>query len=51
MVAGVSQYVAEVRSHRFPDESHEYKIDPEELAAFADYLDQESLAGKSAWDW
>jgi 3-methyl-2-oxobutanoate hydroxymethyltransferase len=51
MVAGVSEYVAEVRSHRFPEEKHEYAIDAEELAAFADYLDQESLAGKSPWDW
>jgi 3-methyl-2-oxobutanoate hydroxymethyltransferase len=51
MVAGVSEYVAEVRSHRFPDASHEYSIDPEELEAFAGYLDQDSLAGNSPWDW
>jgi 3-methyl-2-oxobutanoate hydroxymethyltransferase len=51
MVAGVSEYVAEVRSHRFPDASHEYSIDPEELSAFANYLDQDSLAGSSPWDW
>ncbi len=51
MVAGVSEYVAEVRSHRFPEAKHEYSIDAEELEAFADYLDQESLAGKSPWDW
>lgn len=51
MVAGVSEYVAEVRSHRFPAAEHEYYIDAEELSAFADYLDQESLAGKSPWDW
>ena len=51
MVAGAAEYVTEVRSHRFPDSSHEYSIDPDELAAFADYLDQDSLAGNSPWDW
>lgn len=51
MVAGVSEYVAEVRSHRFPEASHEYSIDPAELAAFGDYLDQDTLAGNSPWDW
>jgi len=51
MVAGVSDYVADVRSRRFPDESHTYSIDPDELAAFDGYLEQDSLAGKSAWDW
>ena len=51
MVTGVSEYVAEVRSHRFPEASHEYSIDPDELSAFGDYLEQDSLAGKSPWDW
>ena len=51
MVTGVSEYVAEVRSHRFPEASHEYSIDPEELEAFASYLDQDTLAGNSPWDW
>jgi 3-methyl-2-oxobutanoate hydroxymethyltransferase len=51
MVAGVTQYVTEVRERRFPDASHEYSIDPEELAAFATYLDQDTLAGSSPWDW
>ncbi len=51
MVAGVSEYVAEVRSRRFPEAAHEYSIDPEELEAFASYLDQETLAGNSPWDW
>ena len=51
MVDGVTEYVAEVRSRQFPDASHEYSIDPEELAAFANYLDQETLAGNSPWDW
>ena len=48
---GVGDYVADVRERRFPDESHTYSIDPDELAAFADYLDQDTLAGKSKWDW
>jgi len=51
MVAGVAAYVGDVRERRFPEESHTYSIDPEELAAFADYLDQDTLAGKSKWDW
>jgi 3-methyl-2-oxobutanoate hydroxymethyltransferase len=51
MVAGASEYVAEVRSRRFPDASHEYSISPDELAAFAAYLDQDTLAGNSPWDW
>ena len=51
MVEGVSGYVADVRERRFPEESHTYSIDPEELSAFADYLDQDTLAGKSKWDW
>ncbi len=51
MVAGVSDYVADVRGRRFPDESHTYSIDPDELAAFEGYLEQDTLAGKSPWDW
>jgi len=51
MVDGVGAYVADVRARRFPDESHAYSIDPEELSAFATYLDQDTLAGKSKWDW
>ena len=51
MVEGVSAYVADVRGRRFPEDSHTYSIDPNELAAFAKYLEQESLAGSSAWDW
>ena len=51
MVTGVSEYVSEVRSHRFPDASHEYSIDPAELEAFRRYLDQDTLAGSSPWDW
>jgi len=51
MVEGVGAYVADVRERRFPEESHTYSIDPEELSAFADFLDQDTLAGKSKWDW
>jgi len=51
MLAGVRDYVADVRDGRFPDESHTYSIDPDELEAFESYLEQDSLAGTSAWDW
>lgn len=51
MVEGLRSYVADVRERHFPDASHTYSIDPGELAAFARYLDQDSLAGNSAWDW
>jgi len=51
MTAGVAEYAADVRSRRFPDETHTYSIDPDELAAFVAYLEQDSLAGSSAWDW
>lgn len=51
MVAGVSEYVADVRTRRFPDETHTYSIDPDELKEFEGYLEQDSLAGESPWDW
>jgi len=51
MVAGVSAYVDDVRSGVFPDDSHTYSIDPEELEAFARFLDQDTLAGSNPWDW
>jgi 3-methyl-2-oxobutanoate hydroxymethyltransferase len=51
MVAGTRAYAAEVRERRFPLEEHTYGVDPDELAAFKRYLDQESLAASSAWDW
>jgi 3-methyl-2-oxobutanoate hydroxymethyltransferase len=50
MIRAVTAYAADVRRHRFPGPEHTYAIDPEELAAFRRYLDQESLAS-SAWDW
>ena len=51
MVAGVGEYVADVREGRFPDETHTYSIDPVELRAFEEYLEQDTLAGESPWDW
>jgi 3-methyl-2-oxobutanoate hydroxymethyltransferase len=51
MVAGVTDYAAEVRHGSFPDESHTYSIDPDELAALKHYLEQESLGGTTTWDW
>jgi 3-methyl-2-oxobutanoate hydroxymethyltransferase len=51
MVAGVSSYADEVRTGRFPDSSHGYSIDPDELAALRDYLDQDALAAHTPWDW
>jgi 3-methyl-2-oxobutanoate hydroxymethyltransferase len=51
MVEGVRSYAQEVRSGRFPEAEHIYSIEPAELAEFRRYLDQESLAGASSWDW
>jgi 3-methyl-2-oxobutanoate hydroxymethyltransferase len=50
MVAGVRDYAAEVREHRFPGPEHIYSIEPTELDELRRYLDQESLAA-GAWDW
>jgi 3-methyl-2-oxobutanoate hydroxymethyltransferase len=55
MVGGVERYAAEVRDGSFPGAEHIYSIDPAELNAFRDYLDQESLGGgtfsHADWDW
>ena len=51
MVAGVKDYAAEVRSHHFPEPEHVYGVEPSELSEFRQYLDQESLTSKKAWDW
>ncbi len=51
MVRGVAAYTSEVRERRFPAPEHTYSIDPDELAEFQRYLNQETLAGTSAWDW
>ena len=34
-----------------PTTSHTYSIDPDELTELRRYLEQETLAGNSAWDW
>jgi len=51
MVAGMNQYVAEVRTAHFPEPDHVYAIEPGELAVLKHYLDQESLTSAKAWDW
>ena len=51
MISGVSAYAADVRGGRFPEDEHGYSIDPDELAEFRRYLDQETLAGSAPWDW
>jgi 3-methyl-2-oxobutanoate hydroxymethyltransferase len=51
MVAGVSQYVDEVRSRHFPEPDHVYGVEPAELGELRRYLDQESLASPGSWDW
>jgi 3-methyl-2-oxobutanoate hydroxymethyltransferase len=51
MVSGVRAYAEDVRAGRFPDDDHSYTIDPDQLAEFRRYLEQETLAGTSPWDW
>ena len=51
MVGAVSAYAEEVRSGAFPGPEHVYSIEPSELAELNEYLDQESLAAQSTWDW
>jgi 3-methyl-2-oxobutanoate hydroxymethyltransferase len=52
MLKGISAYAEEVRSGRFPDEDrHTYSIPQEELEELARYLDDESLAAHTPWDW
>ncbi len=51
MAGGVGQYVAEVRSGRFPEADHVYGVEPAELAALRRYLDQESITSSKAWEW
>jgi 3-methyl-2-oxobutanoate hydroxymethyltransferase len=51
MVAGMSGYVADVRSRRFPGAEHSYSVDAAELEAFKRYLSSESLAARTPWDW
>jgi 3-methyl-2-oxobutanoate hydroxymethyltransferase len=52
MVAGVRQYVEEVRSGRFPGPEHTYGVEPEELTEFRLYMEQkEGLGSRRSWDW
>ncbi len=51
MVDGLSSYAAEVRSGAFPGPEHVYSVEPSELTQLRAYLDQESLASPSSWDW
>ncbi|MGI8728147.1 MAG: 3-methyl-2-oxobutanoate hydroxymethyltransferase [Solirubrobacterales bacterium] len=51
MVEGMTSYATEVREGAFPDETHSYSIDPAELEGLRDYLEQDSLAATTPWDW
>ncbi len=51
MVRGIEDYAAEVRSRHFPEPDHVYSVEPAELDAFRNYLDQESLVSQKAWAW
>ncbi|MEK6250601.1 MAG: 3-methyl-2-oxobutanoate hydroxymethyltransferase [Actinomycetota bacterium] len=51
MVDGLRSYAAEVRSGDFPGAEHIYSIEPAELAELKRYLEQETLASASSWDW
>jgi 3-methyl-2-oxobutanoate hydroxymethyltransferase len=52
MLKGISAYASDVRSGRFPDEEkHTYSIPQKELEKLARYLDDESLAAHTPWDW
>jgi 3-methyl-2-oxobutanoate hydroxymethyltransferase len=52
MLKGLRAYAEDVRAGRFPDDvEHTYSIPSEELAEFARYLDEESLAAHTPWDW
>jgi 3-methyl-2-oxobutanoate hydroxymethyltransferase len=51
MVRGIRDYAGEVRSRHFPEPDHVYSVEPAELDAFRNYLDQESLVSQKAWAW
>src|SRR4051795_1550037 len=51
MVAGVSAFAAEVRAREFPAPEHTYSVEEDELEEFKRYLEQDSLASASSWDW
>jgi 3-methyl-2-oxobutanoate hydroxymethyltransferase len=52
MLKGIRGYAEDVRTGRFPEEErHTYSIPREELEELARYLDEESLAAHTPWDW
>ena len=51
MVAAVRAYAEDVRGGRFPAAEHIYAVEPRELDELRRYLEQESLADASSWDW
>jgi 3-methyl-2-oxobutanoate hydroxymethyltransferase len=51
MVEGVSAFADEIRTGRYPEDEHTYSIDPDELLQLVAYLDQDSLAANTPWDW
>jgi 3-methyl-2-oxobutanoate hydroxymethyltransferase len=51
MVEGVSAFADEIRTGRYPEDEHTYSIDPDELQQLVAYLDQDSLAANTPWDW
>jgi 3-methyl-2-oxobutanoate hydroxymethyltransferase len=51
MVAGVRGYAEDVRNGSFPAAEHVYAVEPRELDELRHYLEHESLAGASSWDW
>jgi 3-methyl-2-oxobutanoate hydroxymethyltransferase len=51
MLAGVGAYTEQVRARAFPSEEYSYSIEPEELAEFHTYLEEESLSAHAKWDW
>jgi 3-methyl-2-oxobutanoate hydroxymethyltransferase len=51
MIGGVSAYAEEVRAGQFPAKEHTYAIEPDQLAEFKSWLDQESVVAQTPWDW
>ncbi len=51
MLTGIRTYTEEVRHRSFPAEEHSYSIDPDQLEEFRQYLEEESLAAHTPWDW
>jgi 3-methyl-2-oxobutanoate hydroxymethyltransferase len=51
MASGVRAYADEVRRGTFPAKEHTYSVEADQLAAFEEYLSQDSLSSASAWDW